>query len=77
MARGRDIDEDPSPEDVQKFGGETVRCPACGAEVYDQAEWCHKCGAVLSESAGRTPRWVWVTGLAVIAALVVFGLRLF
>ncbi|MEL6330226.1 MAG: hypothetical protein AAFR38_11240 [Planctomycetota bacterium] len=36
--------EGPSEADLERFGGETKRCPECGAEVYDQAAACHRCG---------------------------------
>ena len=38
------IDEGPSPEDIQRFSGETGFCPACGAEVWDGAPRCPECG---------------------------------
>ncbi len=45
------IDEDPSPEDIERFSDETGFCPDCGAEVWDQAGQCPSCGAFL---AGQT-----------------------
>lgn len=77
MARRPHIDEDPSPEDLDKFGGETVRCPGCGAEVHDEAEWCHKCGGVMHAEDKGVPLWAWATGLVLLLFIVVFGIRLF
>lgn len=71
--------EAPSQEDIARFGGDAVTCPACGAEVYHDAVMCQDCGRMLTESdtapaAGRS-RWVvvGVVGL-MIAALLLFTL---
>ncbi|MFW6132371.1 MAG: hypothetical protein ACOC8F_00635 [Planctomycetota bacterium] len=54
---------------------ETVPCPACGAEIYADAERCPLCGQYVT--AGRRPRrsgWLWaVAGLAAVAALLVLA----
>jgi hypothetical protein len=72
------IDEGPSDEDLERFGDETVRCRHCGAEVYDEAEWCHRCGGALGVEERKLPLWAWVTGVLLLGAfVVVFGLRLF
>jgi hypothetical protein len=42
------IDEGPSEEDVARFNHETVPCPECGTQVYDESEWCHKCGRAMA-----------------------------
>lgn len=69
-------DEDPSPEDVEKFSRETVPCPDCGAEIYDEAEWCHKCGRVLGEAKDTKglPLWAVWTALGVVVGLVALAL---
>ncbi len=41
------INDDPLEADLERFGTDTIPCPFCGARVYDEAEWCHKCGKVL------------------------------
>ncbi|MBI1189145.1 MAG: hypothetical protein GC200_00465 [Tepidisphaera sp.] len=77
MARSRDdiddvedLDEDPSPEDLERFGGVTVKCPKCGSELYDDAAMCWKCGHALSASdAARPPIW-----LIIVAVLALLGL---
>ncbi|MEK6704139.1 MAG: hypothetical protein AABZ53_17930 [Planctomycetota bacterium] len=69
-------DEDPSPEDVEQFGKETTPCPDCGAEIYDEAEWCHKCGRVLGEAKDTKglPTWAAWTALGVVAIMVTLAL---
>ncbi len=72
----RDADEGPQESDLQRFGGETRPCPKCGAEIYDEAEWCHKCGHVLSETTDhKVPAWVIAGAIALsvaIAMLIIF-----
>ena len=69
------IDEDPSPEDIERFSGETGFCPDCGEEVWDQAGQCPSCGAFLAgQTATRHPvegglRRRWMVLVAVIALL--------
>jgi len=75
-------DEDPSPEDQARFGGETTECPGCGASVYDEATWCHKCGKVLEESSGgessSLPPWALGTAVVVIGTvLILYLVRVF
>lgn len=70
----RDIDEGPDEADIARFGSETVPCPECGAEVYDEAEWCHKCGRVMADPAaakGAKP-WVLLTVAGLVAAIALF-----
>ena len=58
------------PDDEQS---ETVRCPACGAEVYEDALRCPACGDYVTAGAsawsGR-PTWWIVLGLVGILAAV-------
>lgn len=67
--------EGPSDADLDRFGGETRPCPECRGEVYDESEWCPRCGHAMSseEMASATPGvkpWVVATALAVVAAFV-------
>ncbi|MCH2135627.1 MAG: zinc ribbon domain-containing protein [Phycisphaerales bacterium] len=42
-----DPDEGPSEADLDRFGDDDNAggfCPDCGAEVWDQAEFCQTCG---------------------------------
>ena len=69
------IDENPSPEDIERFSGETGFCPDCGEEIFDQAGACPSCGTILGgETAARHPvadrlRRGWIVLVAVIALL--------
>ena len=70
------IDEDPSPEDLERFGHDTAHCPACGAEIWDQADLCPACGATVGDPvAGRPPledwfrrRWMILVAIVALAA---------
>lgn len=46
--------DDPSDEDVERFGGETFPCPNCGEEIYDDSPFCPRCGEVGPEDGGVT-----------------------
>ena len=76
------IDEDPTPQDIERFSGETGFCPDCGAEVWDQAGRCPSCGTILAGvTATRHPvagnmRRRWIAMIAVIV-LVGFALAIF
>ena len=66
-----DRDED---EDVEGWDGdddldETVPCPHCRADVYEDAERCPRCGKYLSreDSPRRHPWWVVAGALACLA----------
>jgi len=63
--------EGPSAEDLERFGGDTLDCPRCGYEVYDEASVCPRCGEIF-ESVHRTERkrkWLLVVALVVLAAV--------
>ena len=70
------IDEDPTPEDLQRFSAETGFCPDCGEEVWDQAGQCPSCGTLLAgQTATRRPvegrlrrRWIAVVAVIVLVA---------
>jgi hypothetical protein len=74
------IDEGPSAEDLDRFGGDTGHCPSCGAEIWDQAEVCPECGEyIVGGTRSRPPledwfrrRWM----LLIIAAVIVAFLLL-
>ncbi len=69
------IDEDPTPEDIERFSGETGFCPDCGEELWDQAGQCPSCGVFLAgQTATRDPvegrlRRGWIVLVAVITLL--------
>lgn len=70
-----DWDEDDEPEEWDEEDDETdvLPCPACGAEVYEEAERCPACGAEIVRRLraweGR-PRWWIVLGLLGIGAVI-------
>jgi uncharacterized Fe-S cluster protein YjdI len=50
-------DDGPSPEDIERFGGATRRCPECRKDVFDDTAVCYHCGhAFEGESAGAAGR---------------------
>lgn len=67
-ATGEDLDEDPSPEDIARFGDDRdddddrrrggsaeVRCQECRAPMFANADVCPKCGAFqMRLGTGRT-----------------------
>lgn len=67
MARREDDDfeDDNWEDDESATDGETTQpCPHCGAEIYDDSEYCPRCERFLSREEVRTPsqpRWVVVT----------------
>ena len=75
LAEGLDPDG-PSAEDLDRFGGETVTCPHCGAEVWDQHTRCHVCEERLDEppeGATPVPMWRWITIFVAIGLLLGLG----
>ena len=62
-------DDDVTDDDA----AETVPCPDCGADVYEDAEQCRACGSYIVPAnhsfAGR-PIWWTILGLLGIAAVI-------
>ncbi len=56
---------DPSDQD-DSDETDTIPCPHCGESVYEQAEWCPKCGKYLSRDDSRAH-----AGLLIAAGVVV------
>ncbi len=45
-------------------GVDTVPCPHCGKQVYEEAEQCHKCGHwIYKRQRSRLPMWVLFTAV--------------
>lgn len=63
----------PSAEDLDRFGGEFVRCPECHEEVYDQTAVCPSCGYALIERSS-TPVWVAIVAAAVLLMILMYTL---
>ncbi|MBN2216756.1 MAG: hypothetical protein JW719_05230 [Pirellulales bacterium] len=68
--------EYPDAPDDEDDGTPTAPCPACGADVYEDADRCPVCGVYITPSgpgrlwAGR-PLWWMVLGILGIVAVVV------
>ena len=65
-------------EDIrdQERGSDTMACPSCGADIYDDSERCPFCGDYVVMRAGATSSRLWwrvalVLALAAIALFVV------
>lgn len=65
--------EYPDPDDDDDGEVETVACPSCGVDVYEEAQQCPHCGQYIDAStlalAGRS-WWFIALGIAGIAAVV-------
>jgi hypothetical protein len=73
----RDIDEGPSEEDIERFSGDTARCPDCNAEVWDAADVCPKCFAYLGGATQSRPsaqQWFDRKMFVLIIILLIIGL---
>ncbi len=76
------IDEGPSQEDLDRFGGDEALCPECGEPMWDQASVCPSCGAAVEGDTSCNPRrrvlnrrWAVLVALATAAGLVLLALR--
>jgi hypothetical protein len=70
-------DEDDFPDDDSDVS-ELVRCPACGAEVYEDAEQCPACGEWITISthplAGRSLWFIAIGVLGIVVTIAVLVL---
>ena len=50
--------EGPSASDIDRFGGDDIPCPECGADVYHDAAQCNACGHFMTDASqsGATSR---------------------
>jgi len=73
MQPQRDDPEDEGPQsvDLEQLGGdesETLPCPHCGADVYEHADRCPRCGRSVTpgsgKRAGTAMRWAVIAALA-------------
>jgi len=73
-----DDDEYPDEDDLDDETSETLPCPECGAEVYDDAVRCPACGAYITFDtrplSGQPAWWIVLGLLAAILAILVFAL---
>lgn len=60
--------------DIDRFGGEELTCPECGADVYHDAALCGVCGHAMTQrdTSGTTKsaKWLPIAGAIVLAGLV-------
>ncbi|MFN7021442.1 MAG: zinc ribbon domain-containing protein [Phycisphaerales bacterium] len=72
-----DDDEGPSPDDIERFGDATRRCPECGKDVFDDSAVCYHCGYAFERAdepgAGRGRLWV-VATVVVLVGVFLLGL---
>jgi len=68
-------DEYPDPDEFDDDTTETVPCPECGADVYEDAEQCPACGVYITHEhsalAGRPGWWIVLAVLGILATVVV------
>jgi len=72
-----DPDEDESPDENADDSTETVPCPSCGAEVYEDAPQCPYCGSYITGHnslwAGRSVWWIVLAVLGLVATIVMLS----
>ena len=65
-----DDDEYPDEDDLDDETSETLPCPECGAEVYEDAVRCPACGTYVTfDTRPRPGRHAWWIILGLLAAL--------
>ncbi len=66
--------EGPLESDLEEFDdeSETIPCPACGTEVYEDSPQCPVCGEYIFGSTSSTHRWPWWWMVAAVITLVAF-----
>ena len=68
-----DFDED----DFDDESSETIPCPECGAEVYEDAVCCPACGTYITADnsiwSGRPGWWILLGLLGILAVIVVLA----
>jgi hypothetical protein len=76
-----DVDRDYDPDDPETYPAglyvdnepALIPCPHCRAEIDEESEQCPKCGMYISKedapSEAKSPLWVIVLALALLAAL--------
>jgi hypothetical protein len=69
-----EVDEGPSDEDIERFGGVTQTCPECGTELYDDVGVCWNCGTPVGIGRRKAGTGSWV---AVVVALILISFILY
>ena len=55
--------------DDEGLESDTLSCPTCGREVYEDAEQCPACGTYMTHRSQLSPLWRW-TAVVLLACLV-------
>ncbi|MEX0702144.1 MAG: zinc ribbon domain-containing protein [Planctomycetales bacterium] len=70
-------DSDDDWGDDDDAPSETVRCPSCGADVYEDAEQCPACGEYITRThsawQGKPLWWIVLGAIGVIATIAVLS----
>lgn len=72
-----DDETDDWPDDSDD-AAETIPCPSCGADIYEEAEQCPKCGDYVVHGTSPwndKPVWWMLLGLAGAVAVILALLR--
>jgi hypothetical protein len=69
--------EYPDPDEDESGGSDTIVCPRCGTDVFDDAEQCPVCRHYILDAELRKPlsvagRWGWWGIVIVILLLTIF-----
>jgi len=69
--------EDPEPDSDDNGQVETVPCPYCRREVYEEAERCPYCENYLAreDAPSQTPLWIVVTAVICLIAVALWVLQ--
>jgi uncharacterized paraquat-inducible protein A len=61
--------EYPEPDSDSNGFAETVPCPSCRAQIYEESERCPRCGTYISreDSSARRPLWFVIAALLCLA----------
>jgi hypothetical protein len=75
----RELPDESDEDDDDDASVDTIACPSCGREVYEQAERCPHCGSYVSREGPRSqrrPLWLIVgVVLCLLIVLLVWTLR--
>lgn len=75
-----EFDESPQAADIERFSDVTRSCPECNKEVFDDSAVCYHCGHAFERTtagSSKTPAWVMITVVVLVAAMALGLWRLF
>ena len=68
-----EVEWDDEQDDSDELS-ETVSCPECGDDIYEDAVQCPVCGAYITHTTspwvGRPAWWIWLALFGILATLV-------